>query len=110
MSSPPTLSSLLTYQQRLHIDCCRCPHKLELTPEAAIATFGADMTFVRLRRILRCTECNARGRDREISVYPDINDYYAWCDRQKYAREVEKYGQAEADRWWNGRGANLLRQ
>lgn len=97
MTSPPPLTSLLEHQQRLHVDCCRCGRKLEFAPEEAISAFGAAMTIPRLARILRCTECGARGRDHEISVYPNSNDYYASLERQRYAQDVEKLGQAEAD-------------
>lgn len=97
MSAPPPLTCLLEHQQRLHVDCCRCGRKLEFTPEEAIRTFGETMTIPRLARILKCTGCNARGRDREISVYPNSNDFYASLERQRYARDLEKLGKAEAD-------------
>lgn len=97
MSSPPPLTCLLEHQQRLHVECQRCSHKLEFTAGLAVETFGAAMTLPRLARILRCAACGARGRDREISVYPDTNDYYASLERKKYAQDIETLGQAQAD-------------
>lgn len=97
MSSPPPLTALLEHQQRLHVDCCRCGRKLEFSPDDAISTFGAAMTIPRLARILKCTGCNARGRDREISVYPNTNDFYASMERRRYAQDIEQLGQEAAD-------------
>jgi transcription elongation factor Elf1 len=110
MTGAPPLTSLLDPWQRLHIDCCRCRHKVEMTPEAAIATFGADMTVPRLKRVLKCSACGARGREKDISVYPNTRDYSDWLDRENYEREAERWGKEAADYWWANRGANMLRQ
>ena len=98
MPAPSTLASLFDYDQRLEISCWRCPHKAPpMSPEDAVATFGAGMTFVRLRKILRCSECGAQGRDGHIDVRASTCDYYAALERRKYEEEVLKYGQAQAD-------------
>lgn len=108
--APPPLSTFLDPWQRIHIACCRCPYKLEITPEDAIATFGADMTIVRLKRILKCSACGARGREKDISVYPNTQDYSDWIDRREYDRHVERWGKEAADHLWANRGVNMLRQ
>lgn len=110
MSSAPPLTCLLEFEQRLHVDCGRCTRRLVFTPQEAISAFGAEMTIPRLARTLKCSACGARGRNREISVYPNTNDYYAWHDRQRYERMVREQGQTEADHWAAHRHSNLLRQ
>ena len=81
-----------------------------MTPEEAIAKFGPDMTFPRLKRLLKCAACGALGREHDVSVYPNSQDYSAWLEREEHARNVATYGQDEADRLRAHRGANLLRQ
>lgn len=97
MSSPPPLTALLEHQQRLHVECQRCGHKREFPAGLAVKTFGDAMTIPRLARILKCAACGARGRDKEITVYPDTNDYYASMERQRYAKDVAELGQEAAD-------------
>jgi hypothetical protein len=68
-----------------------------LSPEDAVARYGADTTFVALRRRLRCDGCGARGRDRQIDVRGCTNDYYAAMERHRYEANVILYGKEGAD-------------
>lgn len=81
-----------------------------MSPEEAIAKFGADMTFPRLKRLLKCAACGALGRENDVTAYPNSQDYAAWLEREEYARNVRTYGQAESDRLRALKGVNLLRQ
>lgn len=94
----PTLSHLLEVPQRLVISCYKCPREpVYLSPEDAVARYGADTTFVALRRRLRCDGCGARGRDRQIDVRGCTNDYYAAMERHRYEANVILYGKEGAD-------------
>jgi hypothetical protein len=98
----PTLSSLLDVPQRLVISCYMCRREpVYLSPEEAVARYGADTTFVALRRRLSCEACGAQGRERQIDVRGCTNDYYAAMERHKHEANVILYG-AEA--------AELMRQ
>lgn len=74
------MSDLLTYNQRLRIECQGndCGHKACWTPEEAIARLGANTTFAQARRKLTCPVCKDRRPQKLISVYPASEDYYAW--------------------------------
>lgn len=95
----PTLSSLLNVPQRLVISCYMCRREpVYLSPEDAVARYGANTTFVALRHRLRCEACGARGRERQIDVRGCTNDYYAAMERHKYETNVILYGRESADR------------
>ncbi|KQY35424.1 hypothetical protein ASD38_02355 [Caulobacter sp. Root487D2Y] len=94
-----TLSSLLEVPQRLVISCYKCSRApLYLSPEDAVARYGADTTFAALRRRLRCEACGARGRDRQIDVRGCTNDYYDAMERHKHQTNVILYGKESAER------------
>lgn len=95
----PILADLFELPQRLEISCYGCARDtIRLTPEEAVAKYGAEMTFARLRTILTCSECGARGRDRKIDARASTSDYYDALARKRHRDEVEAYGQEEADR------------
>lgn len=75
----PTMKDLLTYNQRLRIEChgVDCGHKACWTPQEAIERLGAETTFEQAKRKLTCPVCKDRRPQKLISVYPDHTDYYA---------------------------------
>lgn len=73
---PPTLSDLITSNQRLEIGCCRCGRREHLAPGEAVAKFGAYTTYPQLKRIAKCSKCGARGVDGDIWARASIEDYY----------------------------------
>ena len=98
MPAPPTLAVLLEIPQRLEISCHGCHREtIVMSPEEAVAKFGADMTFVRLRRILRCSKCGERGRDRMIDARGSTADFYAAAERDKHERNKILYGEEQAE-------------
>lgn len=68
-----------------------------MSPEEAVEKFGADMTLVRLKRILRCAECGERGRDRMIDVRGSTQDFHAAIERDKHQRNMILYGEEQAE-------------
>lgn len=49
----PTLSGLIADRQALHLGCITCGKDRYLAPLEAVATYGGQITFAELRKLLR---------------------------------------------------------
>jgi hypothetical protein len=85
----PALAELLDGGIHLEITCLKCgAHKRLKAPEAC-ALLGAGASILAARRRVNCG-CGARGRDKEIQVYPSTEDDSA-------RRHLEATRQAHAE-------------
>lgn len=94
MDRLPILADLRETEQGVDIWCCNhdCRHEVYWPIEVAEARLGAHRTFAEMTEVLKCSGCDARGRDDMVRIRGSMKDYYAHLLRKRWTREEAKYG------------------